>query len=94
MILDIQGAAGQKCFVTAGPFDESTGIVEKKSYTATSNKTGSKQNEVHLAEMISGFLKYEYNYFGYIQGSFKLNENPAAFEFDNENVVSRGGVLT
>ena len=31
-----------------------------------------------LADMISGFLKYEYNYFGYIQGSFKLNDNPAA----------------
>ena len=33
--------------------------------------------------MISGFLKYEYNYFGYIQGTFKLNENPAAAEFDH-----------
>ena len=40
-----------------------------------------------MAEMISGFLKYEYNYFGYIAGSFKLNENPAAAEFDHENVV-------
>lgn len=88
LILDIQGAAGQKCFVTTGPFDEATGIIQKKSYSATSNKTGSnKQNEQHLAEMISGFLKYEYNYFGYIQGSFKLNENPAAFEFDHDNVV-------
>jgi len=37
--------------------------------------------------MISGFLKFEYNYFGYIQGSFKLNENPASMEFDHENVV-------
>jgi len=44
--------------------------------------------------MISGFLKYEYNYFGYIQGSFKLNENPAAAEFDYENVVQRGALLT
>lgn len=66
LILDIQGAAGQKCFVTSGPFDDSTGIIQKKSYGGTSNKTGSKQNEQHLAEMISGFLKYEYNYFGYI----------------------------
>lgn len=94
LILDIQGAAGQKCFVTSGPFDESTGIIQKKSYTATSNKTGSRQSERHLAEMISGFLKYEYNYFGYIQGSFKLNENPAAFEFDHDNVVQRGALLT
>jgi magnesium-transporting ATPase (P-type) len=45
LILDIQGAAGQKCFVTSGPFDDSTGIIQKKSYAGTSNKTGSKQNE-------------------------------------------------
>ena len=45
LILDIQGAAGQKCFVTAGPFDDSTGIIQKKSFGGTSNKTGSKQNE-------------------------------------------------
>ena len=94
LILDIQGAAGQKCFVTAGPFDDSTGIIQKKSFGGTSNKTGSKQNEQHLAEMISGFLKYEYNYFGYIYGSFKLNENPAAAEFDHDNVVQRGALLT
>lgn len=94
LILDIQGAAGQKCFVTSGPFDESTGIIQKRSYVATSNKTGSKQNEQHMAEMISGFLKYEYNYFGYIRGSFKLNENPSAFEFDHDNVVQRGALLT
>jgi hypothetical protein len=53
--------------VTSGPFDNSTGIIQKNSYQGTSNKTGSsKQNEQHFAEMISGFLKYEYNYFGYI----------------------------
>jgi hypothetical protein len=44
--------------------------------------------------MISGILKFEYNYYGYVQGSFKLNENPSAIEFDNENVVQRGSVLT
>jgi len=27
LILDIQGAASHKCFVTSGPFDDSTGIV-------------------------------------------------------------------
>jgi hypothetical protein len=43
--------------------------------------------------MISGILKFEYNYFGYVQGSFKLNENPSAIEFDSENVVSRGSLL-
>jgi len=32
--------------------------------------------------MVSGFLKFEYNYFGYMSGSFKLDENPAANEFD------------
>lgn len=95
LILDIQGAAGQKCFVTSGPFDHSTGIIQKKSFAGTSNKTGSSNlNEQHLAEMISGFLKFEYNYFGYLQGTFKLNENPAAAEFDHDNVVQRGAILT
>lgn len=73
--------------MTSGPFDESTGIIQKKSYTATSNKAGSKQNEQHMADMISGILKFEYNYYGYINGSFKLNENPAAIDFDHDNVV-------
>lgn len=74
--------------MTSGPFDDSTGIIQKKSYSATSNKAGSSQhNEQHMSDMISGILKFEYNYFGYITGSFKLNENPAAIDFDNENVV-------
>tara|TARA_B110000285_G_C15047081_1_gene574905 strand:- start:180 stop:332 length:153 start_codon:yes stop_codon:yes gene_type:complete len=47
-----------------------------------------------LADTISGFLKFEYDYFGYIQGTFKLNENPAAAEFDHDNVVQRGALLT
>ena len=45
LILDIQGQSGQKCYVTCGPFDDSTGIVQKKSFTSTSNKTGQRQNE-------------------------------------------------
>jgi hypothetical protein len=44
--------------------------------------------------MLSGYLKFEYNYFGYIQGTLKLNENPAATEFDHSNVVQRGALLT
>ena len=81
--------------MTSGPFDEATGIVQKKSFSGTSNKTGlNMKDDQHLADMISGFLKYEYNYFGYIHGSFKLNENPVAAEFDHENVVQRGALLT
>ena len=86
--------------MTSGPFDDSTGIIQKKSFTGTSNKTNTntkaqgKGNEMHIAEMLSGFLKFEYNYFGYIQGSLKLNENPAASEFDHDNVVQRGALLT
>lgn len=60
----------------------------------TANKTGQRQNSAHYAEMISGFLKYEYNQLGFIQGSFKLNENPASIEFHYDNVVLRGAKLT
>mmetsp|Transcript_22999 Transcript_22999/g.35546 ORF Transcript_22999/g.35546 Transcript_22999/m.35546 type:complete len:82 (+) Transcript_22999:781-1026(+) len=66
----------------------------KKSYAGTSNKTGSRQNDQHFAEILSGFLKYEYNYFGHIQGTLKLNDNPAASDFNEENVVQRGTILT
>jgi len=47
-----------------------------------------------MSDMISGILKFEYNYFGYIMGSFKLSENPAAIDFDHDNVVQRGALLT
>lgn len=47
-----------------------------------------------MSDLISGILKFEYNYYGYIQGSFKLNENPAAIDFDQDNVVQRGALLT
>ena len=80
--------------MTAGPFDELTSIVSKKSYSATQSKTDKNLKEQNLADLISGFIKFEYNYFGYIQGSFKLNENPVALEFDHETVVSRGQILT
>jgi hypothetical protein len=29
-----------------------------------------------------------------MQGAFKLNENPAVAEFDHDNVVQRGALLT
>ena len=43
---------------------------------------------------MQGIIKYEYNYFGYIQGSFKHSENPTAIEFDHDNIVQRGAFLT
>jgi len=42
LILDVQGSTDQTCFVTCGPFDDSSGIILKKSYAGTSNKTGSR----------------------------------------------------
>ena len=83
--------------MTTGPFDDTTGIIQKKSYSGTSNKAGKKkqsQNEQHFVDMLSGFLKFEYNYFGFVQGVLKLHDNPAAAEFDHENVVQRGAILT
>lgn len=44
LILDIAGVIGQKCYVSSGPFDESSGTIYKKSYSATSNKAGSSQH--------------------------------------------------
>jgi len=43
--------------------------------------------------MLNGHIKFEYNYFGYITGSFKLSENPDAQDFDSDNVVHRGSFL-
>ena len=73
--------------MTPSPYDEATFIIEKKSFVGTANKTNNKQNEQQIADMMSGFLKYEYNYGGYISGSFKLVDSPATTEFDNTNVV-------
>jgi magnesium-transporting ATPase (P-type) len=42
LILDIGGGQGQKCYVTSGPFDATANIIQKRSYSATSNKSGSK----------------------------------------------------
>ena len=95
LLLDI-GDGEQKCFVTSGPFDDSTGIIQKRACAATSMKLAGRDTtgSEHVAEMISGIIKYEYNYFGYIQGSFKLNDNPTAIEFDQDHVVQRGSLLT
>ena len=43
--------------------------------------------------MLNGLIKLEYNYFGYVTGSFKLSENPVAQDFNSENVVMRGSFL-
>lgn len=54
LILDIIGHTGQKCYVTCGPFDDNMSIVQKKSFSSTSNKTGNRQNEQLIADMING----------------------------------------
>ena len=39
-----------------------------------------------VSRWVLGTVKWTYD-FGYIMGSFKLNENPASIEFDHDNVV-------
>lgn len=44
-------------------------------------------------QLLSGQIKWEYNKAGKYLGSLKLNENPAAFEFNNEHIVNRGSYI-
>lgn len=94
LLLDVATDDDQHCYVSSGPFDDSTGLVLKHSFGPTQRKPGaSEKYDKHLADLISGIIKYEYNYFGQISGTFQLNDNLAA-DFDAENVVQRGALLT
>ena len=44
------------------------------------NKTGFLMTEAKFVDQISGLLKWEFNNFGFLSGSFKQNDNPAAFD--------------
>ena len=46
-----------------------------------------------FVDQISGLVKYEYNYDGFFSGTYKLNNNPAAFTLASENVAVRGSYL-
>lgn len=93
LILDVTGSQDHKCFVRGGLFNDVSMPALKKSYQGTQNKTGMKMTEKQFVQQISGLIKWEYNFKGYFTGTFKLNDNPAAFEFTNENIVQRGSYL-
>jgi hypothetical protein len=65
----------------------------KKSCQNTQNKTGSRLSDSKFVQLLSGQIKWEYNSKGKYHGSLKLNENPAAFEFKGEHIVTRGSSL-
>ena len=66
----------------------------KRSYTGTSSKTGSDPNDAKFIEAISGLIKWEYNNQGFVSGSFKQVDNPAAFDITPANIVHRGSIIT
>lgn len=43
--------------------------------------------------MVDGTLKFEYNYFGSISGSFKSTDSNQGIRFSKANVVQRGQTL-
>jgi magnesium-transporting ATPase (P-type) len=98
LILDIKGggnnnAAEQLCYIKGGPSVVNGESETKKSCQNTQNKTGSRLSDSKFVQLLSGQIKWEYNSKGKYHGSLKLNENPAAFEFKGEHIVTRGSSL-
>ena len=91
LILDsINSSNDHKCYVRGGISDDFNVPSIKKACEGTYNRPGMKMSSRKFVEQISGKVKYEYNFSGYFSGSFKLNNNPAAFHLTMENVVARG----
>ena len=96
LILDIVGsrAGSQTCYMRGGLWDDPRDPVPKASYQGTMNKTGNRISDARFVEQISGLLKWEYNHFGYLSGSFKQIDSPAAFDITGANVFQRGCYFT
>ncbi|CDW78012.1 adenylate and guanylate cyclase catalytic domain containing protein [Stylonychia lemnae] len=95
LILDvISKSNNHQCFVRGGSINECDNNIIKRSCEGTQNKTpGITIPPMQFVDQISGLLKYEYNYNGFFSGTYKLYNNPAAFQLTMENVALRGSYL-
>ena len=75
-------------------WDDAKKINLKKSYQGTMNKTNNHISDSKFVSQISGLVKWEYNQYGFFQGSFKQTDNPAAFDIKLENILRRGCYLS
>ena len=46
-----------------------------------------------FVDQITGLIKWEYNHFGFFQGSFKQTDTSTAFDITHENIMQRGSHL-
>lgn len=93
LILDVVSNNDHTCYVLGSQHEETNLPVLKKSCEGTQNKTGMRISNSQFIEQISGVVKFEYNYQGFFQGTFKLSNNPAAFNLSIENVATRGSYV-
>ena len=96
LILNITGSKQetQTCYQRGNLWDDSKNMTLKKSYQGTMNKTNNYISESKFVAQISGLVKWEYNNFGLVSGSFKQPDNAAAIDFLPENIVQRGCYFT
>ena len=96
LILNITGSKqeAQTCYQRGSLWDDSKNMMHKKSYQGTMNKTNNYISESKFVSQISGLVKWEYNNFGLVSGSFKQPDNAAAIDFLPENIVQRGCYFT
>ena len=69
-------------------------MAKKKSFQGTANNTNHFLSESRYASQISGLVKWEFNKFGLVSGSFKQQDNPAAIDFKTQNIVQKGCYFT
>ena len=96
LILNIVGSKQeeQTCYQRGSMWDDAKKINLKKSYQGTMNKTNNHISDSKFVSQISGLVKWEYNQYGFFQGSFKQTDNPAAFGIKLENILRRGCYLS
>ena len=68
----------------------------KRSYAGTAHHTNysHKDEAFKFIELVSGFVKWEYNSSGFVGGTFKQVDNPAAVDITDANIVHCGSVIT
>ena len=96
MILNIIDSRvdSQSCFEANTLWYETPQL--KRSYAGTAHHTNytHKDEAFKFIELVSGFVKWEYNSSGFVGGTFKQVDNPAAVDITDANIVHCGSVIT